>query len=718
MPINETLKLEGTKLVPINRFNLEPAKPSNSFATDLALSPAIFTVVEHPIIRSINLMPLVVDPINIIEYFPLINNSEPITEGTVMKAYQNDNLHFTFPVIELLPLQNTIFYYEEVLDKEGNVHGYFGTVSLSYQIKDAAQNIKLNFKEVVLNLKVRDEIIKISGTINADAKEIYFKLKDEAVKIAFLNLVSNINELKCSVELYFEFKGYSKSQKKMVIAKRDFSNLIGIPVFNRRLPDFKLSALPEQSILSEPLFLKEVPTTSSISASTLDDNQPESKLHASLQEEFIKSTFILKVSRVINYPLVQSLDNTKSLYKTISGGFTNNPFNLNDNFSQFQQIFVPGVNFDKLSIYKSAVQPNTFLLIAKKYYIARTNDTMKPCITTVFHAVEEGTSLSEDISKISFQFAIGPDLSNFDLAKLKIDLLNNNFLDAAVTNSIDNIQFLYPNDVEAAYEISGNHFLQTAEISTDGKYFNFMLTTTNLNTASLLINALNNSISQYANLNFRHKEIKDSCTIDLNIEKTIGELLTAIIDNDNKTIKFENKSLSKCKLNGILCIFENNMVNFNSTLFNKFPLLTIGKLGEIKLNDFAPSNLADNVKKIYCDFDSIEDISAEFEQIVSKTTNYNRYIQIQIQKQHQKVNKIQLELLVFETGNTFGFEKIKSTFSIPILFNFIIKNSQILNTQISYKIKYFDVNDNIIKIKEDNFNYSSSSIIRILKHNL
>lgn len=130
------------------------------------------------------------------------------------------------------------------------------------------------------------------------------------------------------------------------------------------------------------------------------------------------------------------------------------------------------------------------------------------------------------------------------------------------------------------------------------------------------------------------------------------------------------------------------------------------------------SNLASKpLKDVYFDFESIENISDEFSQIVSSSTNYNRYIQVQIQKQETDINKIQIKLTVNDTGSVFIIEKLKDDFRKPILFNFIIKNSTSLNTTIGYEVNYFDIDNNIISSKNFGFDFSTSSTIYIPNHN-
>lgn len=84
-------------------------------------------------------------------------------------------------------------------------------------------------------------------------------------------------------------------------------------------------------------------------------------------------------------------------------------------------------------------------------------------------------------------------------------------------------------------------------------------------------------------------------------------------------------------------------------------------------------------------------------------------IQVEIKSQVAETSKITIELTVQETRSKFTIERLKSEFSTPILFNFIIKNSLIPNTLISDKVNYFDKNDNLVSFRNDVFNFSTSS---------
>ena len=968
MPDLNTLKVEGTRLIPINRFNLEPAKPSASFPKDRKQKiDRSFLVYNHPILQSVDLEQQTPDQT---EYFPFIDKNIIITHDTLFKNHFQENITLCFPDIEILPLDKQVFYYENLLDSDGNSSGLIGKVSLKYNIKNKPttsllKNIVLSLQEAILNLKVSNETININGVIDENSKTLIFDVKNQAVKIAFLNLVSNFEETKASIDLFFNFKGYSEFRKSFNLARTNFAilnNPSKAVTSKRSIANLGSSAFANSSeeILNQNQKYKESPRTrfrelrrneiitadtSAINLKNLSGLKPQRKvvnlnnkdsfafatnvkgkitggdlylsdgkfwanntnqkaivdlgaignidlasvtipakgysshniavikdhtyiaaahdgekagyiafrvtatnadqslisleylagldplknvvnpskgvvslnnkdsfafatnvkgkvtggdlylsdgkfwtnnvnqkavidlgnignidlatvhipttgyLHHDIavvknhtyvaaahdgekagyivfrvtesnadqslisleyltgldpEKFYSKNSLFLKFKKTLSFPL--STDKASSLYKTIDGGFSDNPFNLNEDFSLYEQIFVPGVGFEKLSIYKSKMAPNEFLLIAKRYCITRSSDRQKtPCVEVIFHFEEEGTALTEDISKISFQFAIGPDLSEYDLAKLKIDLLNNNFLDGDTSDFSNDIRFIYPNEVDTKFEISGNYLLQNAEVTVDGKYFLITIATEKLNEASILINAINNSISQYANINFRYKEIKDSSIVELNIQKTIGEILTVVTDNTAKTIAIENLSLSKCKLRSALTIDESNSCMFSSDFFNQYPPLESEQNDTIKLSSLNQNLFNKNLKNIFFDYESIEDLQKEISQSISNSTTYNRFIQIRIDSQKDTVARIQMELKVEATGSTQNFEKMQSEFSTPILFNFLTFNSVTTISIIKYKVMCFDKNNNILGENSFSFDYSKSAILSIPK---
>ncbi|MCL9805060.1 hypothetical protein NAT51_05995 [Flavobacterium amniphilum] len=708
MPELNTYKLVGTKIVPLNRFNLEEGKVSTSYNTAAVKeNPASFSVVTHPVLNSIALNPVIIGILNK-EYLPLIEDSSTITQDSVFTDYNEQTIKLQFPSVEIFPLNNNqIFYYEDVLNEKSESSGLLGKVTLNYAIKNkevssTLQNITINLREAILNLKVKDNTVKINGVVDESRKEITFNIKDEAVKIAFTNLITNIEELKSNIDLFFSFKGYTKARKNYMLANAfNFTRLSSTGIMPVRT-----TAIRSKMTIEQPLVVREnVRLKESVSSMRIENN--------TVQAEYIKCSFILKINKVLNYPL--GSDPAKSLYRKADGGFVHNPFNFNQDFSLYEQIFVPGINLDKLSIYKSKITVNEFLLISKRYHIARTSDTQKPCVTTVFHATEEDSGLSNDISKISFQFAISPDLSEYDLNKLKIDLRTHNFLDGDTTNYFDKVNFIYPNDLpETTYEINGNSFLQNANISVDGKYFLIDFSTENLNDASILINTINNSLSQYANINFKHKEIRDTSVIELNIQKTIGEILTVEIDNVLKRVTHKNESLSTCKVKSVQTVDEADNAYFCSSPFTNY-VVESEQTRDVSFNLINTAFGSKTLKKVFFDFESIENISKEFSNIVATSNNFNKYIQVQIASQKTTTSKIHVELTVLATGAIFNLERLKADFKNPLLINFLLTGMAGAESRINFNATYFDKDNNIASTQSGVFDFSNSTVLTIPK---
>lgn len=706
MPDLNMYKLDGAKIVPLNRFNLEEGKVSTNFtAVNVNKDPA-FTVISHPVLNSVVYQPIIVNPIILNkEYFPLIENSSLIDQKTLFNDYNEPTIQLQFPEVEISPLNNNqVFYYENVLNEKSENTGLLGKVTLNYTIKNKTvaaklQNIPIQLKEVILNLKVKENTIRINGIVDDVKKEITFDIKDEAVKIAFSNLVTNIETLKCNMDLYFSFKGFSKLRRNFLLAKdvRFLRMNVAESMKMESVANTKVTAFNRPMIVRDKI--------GTVRPNTPIDTQE-------VKADYIKSTFLLKITKTVNYPL--QADVAKSLYRTIGGGFINNPFNFNEDFSLYEQIFVPGINLDKLSIYKSKVMPNEFLLISKRYNITRSTDTKMPCVNTIFHGTEDGTGLSNDISKISFQFAIGPDLSEFDLNNIKIELQNNKFLDGDTTGYFDKINFVYPNDIEAKYEINGNQYFQNANISVDGKYFLVDFSTENLNDASILINSINNSLSQYANINFIHKEIKDTSIIEFNIQKTIGEIIAIEIDANTKKIALKNNSLSTCKVVSALTVDSAFQPLFSSNPFANYSI----ESDQSKEMLFSALNVTlsnKELQKVFLDYDIIENINKEFSNIVATSNSFNKYIQIQFQTQKTTTSRIRVELTINATGAVFTLERLKADFKNPLLINFLLNNLAIPNTLINYTATYFDKDNNLVSTFSDVYDFSLSTILTVLK---
>ena len=703
MPELKSFKIDGQKIVPLNRFNLSEGNLSTAVKNE-SLKDNNFTVIAHPIIHSININPVVIGILNK-EYFPLVENNSSIQQTSILNDFTDNTIQLQFPEIEVNPYQNNqIFYYENVFDSSGKVSGLVSKVTMNYVIKYKAtlpklQNIKIALKEAILNLKVKNDVVKINGIINENESSITFNIKDEAVKIAFTNLITKIEELKSSIDLFFCFKGYTKIQKNFLLASLRFSDkmmLMDKPI--------NVSRLEKSSAVAPMLEYRRAKIADKIDDKTL--SKIENK---DIVSDYVKSTFILKINKTVNFQLPSDVN--QSFYHSTNGKFNTNPFNFNEDFSVFEQIFVPGISLDKLSIYKSKVSPNEFLLISKRYLICRDVESKKACISSVLHGSESDSGLSNDIAKVSFVFAIGPDLSQFDLHSIKQDLKNNNFLDG--NSSINDIRFIYPNDLEAKYEINGNKIFEDANITTDGNSFIVEFETDQLNEASILINSINNSISLYANINFIHKEIKDTSIIEVNIQKTIGEVLSSEVNNAQKKVSIKNNSISSCKILNSLLIDETNFVTYSTQPFSNYSISSEG-IGEVNYSNLN-SNLSNkNLTNAFFDFDIIEDVSKEFNNIVATSSNFNRYVQIQIQAQKATTNKIRVELIVQATNASFTIEKLKSDFSKPILINFLL-NGNSTNTIIGCTTKIYDKDNNELKSSNLSFDFALSSTITIPK---
>ncbi|AWM14402.1 hypothetical protein DI487_11410 [Flavobacterium sediminis] len=697
-------KVKGEKLVPVNRFNLEPAAPVTVLGKNVIGKRSV--VVAHPVVQSIEMKKGIIPLFKTKkEYTPFIENVEQFNEGSKFKAHEDNRVQMGFPQIQITPYKQTLFYYENVFDADGNIKGYMGKVLVGYQLSKSRsrlqQNIDLSLSQATLQLKISDdETTLINGVIHHDSNYIEFNLKDEAVKIAFTNLITQIEDLQCSIDLYFEFKGYTEVKFRPIIS------LSPITALRKDLSkDIIKKANAQRKLKVSTLNFRK---SNVIRAKAANVKVADKKVKMSLPKEtetIVKSTYIYKHNQTLNFNL------SSGLFKTLNNEKVEaNPFRLNDVFSEFQQIYMTAFPFDTLTIYKSTLQPNTFLIVPKKYFIARTSDDFSPCVEISFFANVE--SSQEELSKVVFDFAIGPDFSGFDSAKLELELKRNRFLDDE-----SDIRFLFPNDLpDAEIEITGNNLLQNATVVKDGKYYQLNYETESLRDSNLLFNALQNGISQYANLNFIYKEIKDSSIIDTNINKTIGNAIEASLDNDKKTITLENFSLSDCILSDMVVRDESKEVFFNQTFFQTFPVLKSSESKEITYD--AINTLLDNrtLNSIELKYEIVEDIQKEIATQVSQDSDLRRYISVLIDSQPKEVERIQLDVEVVNSQSLFNFETLKEDLKDPLKrafnFSFIIPGKQ--NSQnINYSIKYFDENYNLIKITTKSLNYSESATLRI-----
>ncbi len=697
-------KIKGEKLVPVNRFNLEPAAPVTVLGKNVIGKKSV--IVAHPVVKSIEIKKRIIPLIKTQkEYNPFIKNTDEFKEGSKFEAYEDSKVQMVFPQIQITPYKQTIFYYENVFDAEGNIKGCLGSLLVSYQLlksrSSSQQNINLSLTQATLQLKVsNDETILITGVIHDDSNYIEFNLKDEAVKIAFTNLITKIEALKCSIDLYFEFKGYTEVKFRPIISLNPMTAL------RKNLSrDIVMKANTLGKLKVSTLNFRKGDV---IKAKAVDARVADKKVKMSLPKEtetIVKSTYIYKHNQTLNFNL------SSGLFKTLNDEIIEtNPFKLNDDFSEFQQINITAFPFNILTIYKSTLQPNTFLIVPKKYFIARTSDDFSPCVEISFFANVEGAQ--EELSKVVFDFAIGPDFSGFDSAKLELELKRNSFLDDE-----NDIRFLFPNDLpDAEIEITGNNLLQGATVVKDGKYYQLNYETESLRDSNLLFNALQNGISQYANLNFIYKEIKDSSIIDTNINKTIGNAIEASLDNDKKTITLENFSLSDCVLSDIIVVDESKEVFFNQTFFQTFPVLKSNESKEITYDAINAILNSKTLNSIELKYEIVEDIQKEINTQSSQDSDLRRYIKVDIAPQPKKVGRIQLDVEVVNSQSLFNFdilkEDIKASSKRSFNFSFIIPGKQ--NSQdINYSVKYFDENYNLIKITTESLNYKESTTLEI-----
>ena len=432
------------------------------------------------------------------------------------------------------------------------------------------------------------------------------------------------------------------------------------------------------------------------------------------KDQVVKSTFLMKLNSKLKYELPANADNR--LFIGPIGNIKKNdvPFKPSNKLSYFEQIFVPEVKSNTLNIYKSELQPNTFLIIAKEYNITRDLETSEPCIRTIMHAREDDSGL-QDISEIEFQFAISPKLSDYDEAKIKQVLKTNELIDKEVNNIIDEITFLYPNDLNIDFSITGNQFLEKASIVKDGNSFIFNLKTQNLAEASIFINALNNSISQYANIFFKYKEINDVSSIVLDLEKTIGSSISIKLNHKTKTVIVENCSLSPCKLKNAITIDEKDKIYSNMEYFKSLDLLRPNMLLEFAQKKINQEKSSNKIEQIFIDHESIENFETEFDQIIDSSSSYNRYLTINIDPQIDKINAILIEIEPNGAGNIFKKLIPKEKFNRPILINILLKNSNHKNSEVTCKSSYYDSNDNIINIIYKVIDYLNTPVIKIQK---
>ncbi|SUB88522.1 Uncharacterised protein [Porphyromonas macacae] len=753
------------KLVPIERFNLGRAKASVAYFRGQGKTEGNeFAVRRHPVVQSIPLEKALLDDdvkvklqekhllkeevkfqknislgrgtvINreiiklLVESesdYPVVENVSAIDPNSTFKNKKGDKI-LVFPEVKIQPYGGKeLFYYEKVKNIESRESvqeaereqlKYTGRITLEYELIDrAAQNqtsIPIRLSEVVLNLKSGKGKICISGQIDEAKKMLTFLVKDDAVEIAFRNLGSDFPENHCSVSLFFEFKGYEPvSNSILVSGNRELLAGVFLKPQNERLVRLtKANLLREIAVPKSEIhfqrregILRKNPQRRAIRGEFIG-----SKIFS--EGEMQKSSFILKVENTINYPWSWKKEDT--LYRDIEGGITSNPFNLNEKFSEFEQLYCPGISFHDVTIYKSKIQPDLFLLFPKRYLLARDSDTSLPCMTLMAHLSEGESGNCEEISKICFSYALSPDLSDLKLCELKMKLYQNKLLDDDSPGYLERIRFWYPSDINADLEVTGNQNILPESILEDGRHFVVSYVTESLSDASLFITALNNEISQYANITFSHREIRNTAIMELNMGKTIGSFVDIVPDDEKKTVTITNNSLSPCRISNVLLVSKEEKPYYNPVYFSNKSNLKSKEKRELPIQDLTSGTEYLNPKYIHLDYESLEDISKEFKQEIATTSNYQRSVIINFSKiANKKICRLWGALKIEATGNSFTFEREKSEFSTPLLLSFIIKNEKANNNYlISYEITYYDQNGNVLKNQKETFDYSKSGRI-------
>ena len=172
--------------------------------------------------------------------------------------------------------------------------------------------------------------------------------------------------------------------------------------------------------------------------------------------------------------------------------------------------------------------------------------------------------------------------------------------------------------------------------------------------------------------------------------------------------------MSTCKIASALTIDNAFLPLFSSNPFINYSI----ESDQSKEMLFSALNVTlsnKELQKVFLDYDIIENINKEFSNIVATSSNFNKYIQVQFQTQKTTTARIRIELVINATGAVFTLERLKADFKNPLLINFLLNNSGMLNTLINYTTTYFDKDDNLVTTFSDVYDFSLSTILTILK---
>lgn len=644
---------------------------------------AVFTVELEEILTEIRPVQQKADGENseakgkqLIPNYPIVLNENKLTSDSILICA--DKSRCVIPDVELKPFNGLLFRYEDVPDGEGGFGGKLGFVHLEYELKNPNSSYKalpVEIDHVRLNLKTSRGPIGIDGDVDTLTHKLNFNLKDEAVKVAFFNLISLSKANQCDVDVFLKFEGYEVEGGTNLIKARRFDREIGKEHIKKVA---KKMTLTPQVIKPEKRFI-----TRSISGQKEEPN-------------YVESTFTVKVNKRLCYPLETLPGLFRHYYEIIQG----NPFKLNDDFSEFKEIFCPDIDRDIVRVCKSLFSPNNFLLLPQKYYLARYGD--QPCIASKMFFPEEGVSEEEKaISKINFSFTVAPALSEYDLANLKLILIENGMLDDELSSEetkqspFDRIRFSFPNDIGTEATPSGDEFLAKADITQNGKYFNIICETEDLAEASLFITAMNSGFLRSFNITSKNKELTNSATVELDMDNTIGEFLNLKVENDE--ILAFNESNSPCHISNIVLLNKEGEAYYNDRYFEDKEDLGSQEKLTIKITDLTDDASFMQPKNVFAEYESIEDINKEFDQEIDQLTSYYQKVVLDLSNMYNdEVESIQIDVLHVSTGCVYRFFKERDQFDQPIQLTIITKYEKDPITQLQIMRTYYDQDENII----------------------
>ena len=618
--------------------------------------------------------------------YPVIKEEGNLTSNTKLTCV--DGSSRMIPDVELMPHNGRLFYYEDVNDSDGKHAGYVGYVSIKYGFFCPSPTVKMLATEVdsaKLNLKTNNDSFVIEGTIDHRRHSIRFNLKDEAVKIAFCNLGSQIDAMKCDVDIYYKFSGYSVEKPTLKVYR---------PIARRT----------ETALRRAARLRINVPTV--VRAVEMEKRKLKSETPL-----YVKSSFIVKTRKSLNYPL----DHFQQLYQCFSGTISGNPFQLNDDFSEYQRVTCLSPKYrDLVEVYKSLFAKNSFLLFPKRYYIAR--NAQRACIYSTCFLNEEGiTEKQQELSKVNFSFDVAPALSEYDLAQLRMELYENGLLDKDMSGEVrknmifDEITFNFPNDIGAESSINGNEFFSDASIVKDGQYFNIICETEKLSSASMFITNINSARPWYFNINSKYKDIENSATVELDILKTIGEFLDWEVSDDG--IVITNNSYSPCSISSMMLFTNDGECLENSDIFKEDNYLESFQTRAIDLHELTDNPAFLNPEIAFFKYESIENIADEFRQAIDELSSYYRNIVLDFSGLDDDVESLEVDIKHVSTGCVYNFLKERKEFEMPLNLSIIMKNEVETVTQLEITRKFRDRNGNSVREDCLDWDYSKSALI-------